>query len=194
MANFYPFLVYVVVTTFTPGPNNIMSMVNGMRNSYRLMLRFLGGIFAGFFILMFISGMLNVLLANLLPSLEIWLKVLGVVYMLYLAYHVLRSKPVEGEEGKSALNTFKFGFLMQFLNIKVILFGITVYSLFIVGSYRDPAAIGLFALFLSVVCFIAVSCWALGGNIFRPWLIKYYRIFNLVMAGLLIYSAVASLL
>ena len=26
MVNLYPFLAYVVVTTFTPGPNNILAM------------------------------------------------------------------------------------------------------------------------------------------------------------------------
>jgi threonine/homoserine/homoserine lactone efflux protein len=194
MANLYPFLVYVCVTSFTPGPNNVMSMVNGMRYSYMKMFRFLAGIIAGFFIVLLVSGLLNVALVSLLPSIEIWLKYIGVVYMVYLAIHIIRSKPVESTEGDTAYNTFKFGFAMQFLNVKVILYGITVYSLFIVNRYKDLLSISLFALVLSAVGFAAVSCWALGGNLFSGFLQKHYRIFNLAMGGLLIYTAVASLI
>ena len=85
MTDLTPFLIYVFVVTFTPGPNNILSMVNGMRYGYAKMLRFLAGIVSGFFILMFISGLLNVALANLVPHSGYWLKILGALYMFFLA-------------------------------------------------------------------------------------------------------------
>jgi cysteine/O-acetylserine efflux protein len=192
--NFYPFLIYVVVTTFTPGPNNIMSMTNAMHFGYGRSLKFLAGVSAGFLIVMFASGILNVVLTDWLPFLENWLKILGAIYMFYLAIHIARSKPLEVDEGKNGDNTFVAGFTMQFLNIKVILYGITVYSLFIIHSYQTPGMIGLFALALAMVGFIANSCWAFGGNVFRSTLRKNYRWFNFAMAGLLVYTAVASLL
>jgi cysteine/O-acetylserine efflux protein len=77
MINFYPFLIYVLVTTFTPGPNNIMSMTNAMRAGYRRTLRFLLGVFVGFFIVMLICGLLNVVLVSLLPQMQYWLNILG---------------------------------------------------------------------------------------------------------------------
>ena len=194
MSNLYPFLVYVVVTTFTPGPNNIVSMTNGIHNSYPKMLKFLAGLFSGFFIVMLDSGLLNVALVSLLPSLEQWLKILGVIYMLYLAFHIARSKPVAEGQPQDGLNTFKFGFGMQFLNIKVILYGISVFSLFIINSYRDLPMIALFSLALAGVGFLSTSTWAVGGNLFHKLLRKNQRPFNLLMAALLVYTAVASLL
>ena len=194
MTHLYPFLIYVFVTTFTPGPNNIMSMAGGMRYSYPKMLRFLLGISTGFFIVLFISGLLNIGLATLIPASEHWLKVLGAVYMAYLAYHVFRSGPVDSPEGSLSTYSFWFGFSMQFLNVKGILYGVTVFSLFITTIYRDPFTIFLFALFLALVGFIAISCWAIGGNVFRNLAQKHYRIFNLAMGGLLIYTAIASLI
>ena len=194
MPDFYPFLVYVLVTTFTPGPNNIMAMTNGIHNRYLKLLKFLAGIFTGFFVVMLASGLLNVALTSLLPSLETWLKVLGVLDLLYLAVHVARSNPIEEGAGKSPFNTFRFGFSMQFLNIKVILYGITVFSLFIVHTFRDPLTLSLFSILLAAVSFVSISCWALGGNLFRNLLRKNYRIFNGIMAGLLVYTAIASLL
>ena len=194
MANFYPFLVYVVVTTFTPGPNNIMAMTNAMHDGYGRTLKFLAGMLSGFFIVMLASGLLNVVLTGWLPSLEKWLKILGGLYMFYLAYHIARSRPEEIDQGKNSDNTYKAGFSMQFLNIKVILYGITVYSLFIVHTYPSPLMIALFALILALVGFTSTSCWSLGGNIFRKTLRKNYRLFNFFMAALLVYTAVASLI
>jgi cysteine/O-acetylserine efflux protein len=194
MTNLYPFLVYVVVTTFTPGPNNIMAMTNAMHDGYRRTLKFLAGILAGFFIIMLLSGLLNVVVTSWLPSLEQWLKIFGAAYMLYLAYHIATSKPVELDGGQNNDNTFKAGFIMQFLNIKVILYGITVFSLFIIHSFQSPAMIALFALVLALVGFISTSSWGFLGNIFRIPLRKNYRWFNFVMAALLVYTAIASLL
>jgi cysteine/O-acetylserine efflux protein len=194
MINLYPFLIYVFVTTFTPGPNNIMSMSNAMHYGYQRTIRFLIGIFVGFMVVMMLCGLINVALAAQLPSLKKWLNILGAVYMLYLAYHILRSKPVEDDFGENGFNSFKAGFTMQFLNIKVILYGITVFSLFIIGTYQDPMMICLFSLILAGVGYVSTSCWAFGGNLFRNLLRQNYRIFNFVMGGLLIYSAIASLL
>ena len=193
MPNLYPFLTYVIVTTFTPGPNNILSMSNGLRDGYRNTLRFLAGVTSGFLVVMLISGALNVALVNIIPQMRTWLNWFGAAYMLYLSVHIAVSKPNAETAGSNGLNTFKAGFALQFINLKGILYGITVFSLFITPAYQNPLVVSLFAPLLSVVAFIAVSSWALGGNVFRRFLGKYEWAFNLVMAALLIYSAGTSL-
>src|SRR5271169_4180267 len=62
MSTFTPFLIYVLVTTFTPGPNNILSMANAARDGYKGTLRFLAGIFIGFSLVMGLCALLNVVL------------------------------------------------------------------------------------------------------------------------------------
>jgi cysteine/O-acetylserine efflux protein len=120
--------------------------------------------------------------------------VLGVLYMLYLAWHVLLSKPVEDGVERRDMNSFWGGFTLQFLNLKGILYGVTVFSIFIVLTYPDPLQAAAFAPALAGIAFIAITTWAVGGNLFRSLLARNYRLFNLVMAGLLVYTAVASLL
>ncbi len=186
-------LNYIVVVTFTPGPNNLMSMINGMRNGYKKTLRFLLGIVCGFLIVMLIAGTLNVALANLIPESDKWLKVLGAAYMLYLAYHVFRSGPIEDGDEENTSDTFWFGFSMQFLNVKGILYGISVFSLFVSDFSREPLHILLFALFLALVSFAAISSWTIGGNLFRNIARKHYKIINIALGLLLVYTAVASL-
>jgi threonine/homoserine/homoserine lactone efflux protein len=192
--NIYPFLVYMVVTTFTPGPNNILAMSNAVQVGYKKTLGFLAGVFSGFAVVMLVCGLLNVILVNLLPQVKFWLNLLGAAYMLYLAIHVLRSKPTRDESSPSALNSYWGGFSVQFLNLKVILYGITIYANFIVPAYPEAQTAALFAPLLAGVGFISTSCWALGGDLFRKWLKRYARWFNLAMAALLAYTAIASLL
>ena len=74
------------------------------------------------------------------------------------------------------------------------MFGVSVYSLFIIDLYKSPLMIFLFAIFLTCTTFIGTSAWALGGNFFRDFGQKHYRIVNFIMAGLLIYTAIAGLL
>jgi cysteine/O-acetylserine efflux protein len=192
MLNLYPFLTYVIVTTFTPGPNNILSMSNGLRYGYWRTLRFLAGETAGFFVVMLISGLLNVALVSLVPQIRFWLNLLGAIYMIYLAAHIVFSKPSGEGPLQDSLNTFQAGFALKFVNLKGILYGVTVFALFVTPVFQDPFIITLFAILLACIAFTAVSSWALGGNIFRSFLQKYERWFNLVMGGLLIYTAIAS--
>jgi cysteine/O-acetylserine efflux protein len=184
----------VVNDTFTPGPNNILAMSNGMRFGYKRSLGFLAGVFSGFFLIMLACGLLNVALASLLPQVRFWLNLLGAAYMLYLAFHIVRSGAMEDGPDKHALNSFRAGFALQFLNLKVILYGVTVFSMFITQTFQAPLMVSLFAPLLALVGFIATSCWAIGGDVFRHALRKHYRLFNLVMAALLTYTAIAALL
>ena len=194
MPNFYPFLIFVVVTTFTPGPNNILSMSHGLRYGYRRTLGFLAGVTAGFMVVMLISGLLNVALVKIMPQVRFWLNLFGAAYLIYLAVHLALARPAETDApGPQSLNTFRAGFILQFVNLKGILYGVTVFSLFITPVYQDPLVVGLFAPLLAGVGFVAVSSWALGGNVFRRFLRKYERAFNLAMGGLLVYTALASL-
>jgi cysteine/O-acetylserine efflux protein len=194
MPNFYPFLTYVFVTTFTPGPNNIMSMSNAMRFGYRRTLGFLAGMNVGFMVVMLLCGLLNVALVSLLPQVKFWLNVLGAAYMVYLAVHIVRSKPMEEGLQPADLNTFGAGFAMQFLNLKLILYGVTIFATFITPAFQNPIVVSLFAPLLAAVGIVASSSWALGGNLFRSFLRRYYWQFNSVMGALLIYTAAASLL
>jgi len=167
-------------------------MSNGLHTGFKRTANFLVGIYTGFILIMLICGFVNFALMTMLPSIQFWLNLLGAGYMLYLAYHVVTSKPHE-EELNQGLNTFKAGLSMQFINPKVILYGITVFSNFIIPHYRSPSLIVSFSLFLATVGFISTTSWATFGVIFRTFFTRYARIINVAMGSLLVYSAIASL-
>jgi threonine/homoserine/homoserine lactone efflux protein len=194
MPNPGAFLSYVFVVTFTPGPNNILSMVNAGKDGYRRTLRFLLGIFTGFAILMILCGFFNRFLFDITPQITRFMGFLGAAYMLYLAYKIVKPHQKGGEDDESAshpLNSFQTGMTMQFVNPKVILYGITVISNFVTPYYQSYASLIFFAFFFAAVAFVATSCWALFGSLMNTFLMRYERPFNLAMALLLVYSAVS---
>ena len=77
MSNVTAFLSYVIITTFTPGPNNIMAMSNATRYGFKKSIRFNAGVFFGFLILMVLSSFLSVTLYSLIPSIKPLMTLIG---------------------------------------------------------------------------------------------------------------------
>ncbi|ADL08858.1 LysE family transporter [Thermosediminibacter oceani] len=193
MPNLTAFLSYVFVTTFTPGPNNIMAMTNGNQFGFKKALNFILGVTTGFAIIMLLCNYLNLLLFNLMPKVGVFMKLLGSSYIIYLAIKILKSNSDENDSPRDSMSTFLNGMLMQFINPKVILYGITVTSNFIIPYYKSNTTLFLFSIFLAFVGFLSTSCWALFGAVFQKFLSEYRKPFNIAMALLLIYSAISVL-
>jgi threonine/homoserine/homoserine lactone efflux protein len=108
--------------------------------------------------------------------------------MSYLAYKIIKS--TYKNDAKADLNNFRTGILMQFLNFKVILYGITVSSNFIIPYYDSHLALFGFSIFLAMMAFASILSWASFGYFFQKFLQKYQKQFNLTMGILLFYSAI----
>jgi len=192
--NFFAFITYVLVTTFTPGPNNMMAMSNGLHDGFRKTLRFLIGVFWGFFFVMLLCGYLNFVLVSVLPKAKFWLNLFGTGYMVYLGIHIALTKQNEQAEIERPLNTFRAGMFLQFLNLKLILYGITMFSNFIIPFHQDLPTLTLYTIILAVIGFIATTCWAAFGVMFRAAFSKYSTVINISLGLLLIYSAIEGFL
>ncbi|NYF24801.1 LysE family transporter [Sporosarcina sp. JAI121] len=187
------FLLYVFITSFTPGPNNIMAMLFANEYGFKKTLRFCLGVGAGFFVIMLLSSYFNLVLHNFIPKIELPMMILGAGYMVYLAIKIVTSKKSADEDDGGKYNSFIAGMLLQFVNPKGVLFGITVVATFILPYHTSHMVLLLFSLFLAVVGFLSTSTWSLFGSIFQKFLSKYRNQFNIVMALLLVYSAVSIL-
>lgn len=191
MPNFTAFISYVFVITFTPGPNNIMSMANGNKYGYRKTIKFLLGIVSGFFIIILLSNYFNLLLFNLMPKIKFIMGIIGAIYMTYLAFIIIKSKDSRKKDDRGKLNSFFTGMVLQLVNPKAILYSITVTSNFIIPYYKSSTTLILFSLLLAFIGFISISCWALFGEFFQKFLANYRKPFNIAMGLLLIYSAIS---
>ena len=191
MPNITAFLSYVLITSFTPGPNNILSMSNASRYGFKKSIFFNVGIFFGFFIIIGLCSVFSATLYNLLPSIKSLMTIIGAVYILWLAWKTYKSKPPKDNTSTKDTNTFFAGFFLQFVNPKVILYGITTVSTFIVPSYKSSLSLALFSVLLAFIGFIATCCWSLFGSLFQRFLMENYKVMNLVMALLLLYCAIS---
>lgn len=191
MPNFAAFISYVFVTTFTPGPNNIMSMSNASRYGLKNSLPFNYGVSLGFFIILMLGNLFTYSLYKIIPTIKPIMTIVGAGYIFYLAWKTFKSKPHKEVAESRKTNTFAKGALLQFLNPKVIIYGITLSSTFIAPYYKSIPLLGLFAFLLSMVALVSTIVWALFGSVFQKFMEKNYRIINTIMAGLLIYSGLS---
>lgn len=186
------FLSYVIVATFTPGPNNIMSMSNATRYGFKKSLPFNFGVFSGFTIIMALSSIFSITLYKAIPSIKPIMTFIGAVYILYLAWKIYNSKPdINNNKNRKDTNTFLSAMLLQFINPKVILFCITTVSTFIIPYYKSAFEITLLCVAIAFIGFVSTLCWSLFGSIFQKFIIKNNRLINTIMALLLLYCAVS---
>jgi|SRR5690625_193543 len=188
LMNMTSFLIYCFIITVTPGPTNIdiLSTVN-QQGTKRAMAYTYGATIA-FGLLLTISAILNTMLIMVIPKLLLVMQVIGSMYMLYLAYQIYKieqSKPITKRTG-----TFMAGFLMQFLNPKVVTFTLTVIPTFILPYYSAMPAMTISVITITSIGFIAFMLWVLFGTIFKRFLQRHEKVVNSVMALFLAYAAI----
>jgi len=189
--NIPAFLTYVVLTTFTPGPNNIMSLSNANRFGFRKTLNFIFGVAAGFTIIMTLCAFFNLILFNYIPGFKSLVGFIGALYMLYLAFSIINEDDEDLKPAGFNSNSFTAGMTLQFINPKVIIFGITAHSVFIIPYFNSNLHLILFSIFLAFSGLISTAVWALFGSMMRQLLAVHRQKFNIIMAILLVYCAVS---
>ena len=184
---------FVVVTTFTPGPNNISAMTLGISAGYRKSLRFLTGVAVGFFGVMCLCALVAAAVLSAFPRLQVYLRIGGSLYIAWLAVHTFLSSFKTDPEGKPALG-FANGLVLQLLNAKVIIYGLTLYSTFLAALSNRPVLLALSAAVFALVGFSSTSAWALLGSTFTRLLSDplVRRVTAGVLALILLYSAIDS--
>ena len=183
------FLAYIFIVAYTPGPNNIMSMNNAKNVGFRKGFIFILGIITGSFVIMVLCLFFSSVLYSVVPKIQLPMKVLGAVYMVYLIVKTIipsKKKEIQNNNG-----SFIVGAFLQFINPKIMLYGITAFSSFILPHYNSIPALILFVFLLTFVGFTSLICWALFGSIFSMLFSKHAKILNIVMSLLLLYCAVS---
>ena len=184
------FLIYCLITAYTPGANNLLSMSNAARLGFRRSFRFNLGILAGFTVVMSACTLFSTTLYSSLPKVKIFMQLFGAAYMLYLVWKVWKSSAdVNADSGKEA--SFLSGMLLQFANPKIYIYAITAMTLYILPVYHSAAAITGFTVLLALIGASGSFVWALFGSAFCKFFSEHTKAVNLVMALLLVYCAVA---
>lgn len=179
-----PFLTFVAVTAFTPGPNNLLSFGNAGTFGLRASIPMLLGMAISFLVVMAVCGLATAALSGALPAAMPVLRVLGSAYILWLAWNLMRSGCPE-RRSSSRVCSFRQAFLLQFLNVKVLLYGITAFSTFVLPRTSDPRFLAGIAVLLAFAGNCANWTWALAGHALHRLFAKYGRPINFALALLL---------
>ena len=165
-------LSYMVFLSFSPGPNNILCSINGTRYGWAKTIPLISGMIAGFFLVGFLTSLSVEVIKeneNILES----MKYVCCAYLLYLSYMIIVDDPKKYKEDVEALESpmqFKTGFVMQFINGKVIFYYIilmTVYASRLGEDYSIKFGLLVGATLVGVG---AVSTWTTLGVFLRQFL------------------------
>ena len=160
--NYIAFFSFVFFTSITPGPNNIAAMMYSSKYGFRKGVLFVFGCLIGFLCLMLCCAVFSSILYETIPAIKPFFLTGGALYMLYLAWIVLKNKPHSEKDSIKGTHIVLHGALQQFINIKVIIYAITVWSTFILPHYNTFAALAGWYIFLS--CFGPICSILLGSS------------------------------
>jgi cysteine/O-acetylserine efflux protein len=161
-------------------------------HGYRKTLRYLASLTVGVFLLMFLSGLLSTTIVKIFPSFEPIMHYFGAVYILYLAFAILKASYAFTETDSRPLG-FVHGFLLQLLNPKLIVYAFTLFSAFLTTMTKNMTSLLLVVTFLAMVAFCAASTWALFGSAIKSYLHhpRMKMVVNILLSLSLVYTAIS---
>jgi threonine/homoserine/homoserine lactone efflux protein len=184
---------FAFITSITPGPNNIMLTASGVNFGFRRTIPHMLGISAGFAALLLASGFGLGTLFYAWPAAQTALKVVGIFYMLWLAWRVATAGEIGDHEHATSPMSFWEAALFQWINPKGLIMALGAMSIYI-----RPGEVGdilLVTLVFTAINLPSVGTWAVFGSTLRNVLKDpmKVRVFNVVMALLLVASIVPML-
>ncbi len=183
-------ILFVFSMSITPGPNNIMIMTSGLNHGVVKSIPHMLGINIGFTVMLIAIGLGLGTLFETFPAAHQVIKVVGTLYLLYLAWLIARTPTHSTAHANSKPISFFQAALFQWVNPKA-----WVMITSVIATYSDPdqaiwlqvlAIAGLFAVMGPPI----TATWLLGGVSLQRVLKtpKYLRFFNWTMAALLVIS------
>ena len=179
------------VTAYTPGPNNVVASYSGFNFGITKTIPHILGVTLGFtsLVLFLTIGLINVF--KLFPIIQVVMRYLGSLFLIYLAYKIAFSKVSNGTRKENPVK-FIETFLFQYLNPKGVTVAIIVVSTYVElgDNYLNYATqIVVLAFLFSVT---SITLWTFVGKFLRKFATndKFIKLFNYVMSVLLLLSII----
>tara|TARA_B100000965_G_scaffold165131_1_gene137434 strand:- start:430 stop:1017 length:588 start_codon:yes stop_codon:yes gene_type:complete len=176
---------------FTPGPNNAVASYSAFNFGIRKTLPIILGVGFGYTSLVILLIFFLISVFQKYPYLQEIIRILGSVFLIYLAYKISFSK---GKSKSSTENPVKFfeTYFFQFINPKGVMAAITLISKFVTQENFVSSSI-VVIIVCSVTAFLSITSWALVGKFLRKFAInnEFIKRFNYAMSILLVACVVS---
>ena len=179
---------FAFVSSITPGPNNLMLMASGANFGLRRTIPHMLGVGLGFVAMVVIVGIGLVQIFDAWPLSYTILKVVSVIYLLYLAWRIANAAAPEAGGGAGRPMSFTEAALFQWVNPKAWAMALTAVTVY--APSQTLGAIVLVAVVFGIVNIPSVGTWTVLGREMRRVLTNPGRLraFNWTMAALLVAS------
>lgn len=181
--------VYSIVSSITPGPNNLMLLASGVNYGFQPTIPHMLGVAIGFgFLLLCVGAGLGQLLISA-PTIFTMVKIAGASYLVFLAWKIAVSGQPEAQEARGSPLTFFQAAAFQWVNPKAWVMAVSSMAIYTLEDryfYSVLIVVFVFAT-INLPC---VALWCAMGTGMRRWLSnpKILRVFNYSMAILLVAS------
>ena len=179
------------VTAYTPGPNNVVASYSGFNFGIIKTIPHILGVTLGFtsLVIFLTIGLINVF--KLFPIIQIIIKYLGTLFLIYLAYKIASSTGSSDNQNESPVK-FIETFLFQYLNPKGVMVAIIVVSTYVeLGEnyFNYATQVVVLAFMFSLT---SITLWTFIGKFLRKFATndKFIKYFNYAMSGLLLLSII----
>ena len=183
----FSLILFCLVTSCTPGPNNILASYSGFNFGIKKTLPLMSGVAFGYTLMLtFVNFGLIVIFKNY-PIIQQIIKVIGSIFLIYLAYKISFSISNSNILQKNPVNFFDT-FLFQFINPKAIIVATIMVSTF-VDSNNNYIRESFWVIGVNFIfAWFSITFWTLLGKFLRKFATndKFIKIFNYVMSFLLI--------
>lgn len=176
------------VSSITPGPNNMMLMASGANFGLRRTLPHMMGVGIGFVLMVFLVGAGLTQLFDLWPLSYSLLKVVSVVYLLYLAWKIATAAPKSPDAPETDKKPIAFlqAVAFQWVNPKAWAMALTATTAY--SGDHSMRNVVIVALVFGAVNIPSISTWTILGLQIRKILTnpRRLRAFNWTMGALLV--------
>ena len=180
--------LFSLITSLTPGPNNLMLMASGANFGFMRTLPHMLGITFGFMSLLLLVGLGLIKVFDAFPIIYTVLKVVSLIYLLFLAYKIATAAPVATATATGNPMSFLQAAGFQWVNPKAWAFGLSIITIYVPVSGFAPLM--LTAVVVAVMAVPSVVIWTIMGGQMSRFLTSTVRLrlFNGTMALLLVAS------
>ena len=131
LSQLFPLVLFGIATSFSPGPNNIMTSYTAFNFGVKKTIPTMLGVIIGWTLLIIILQLGSVSIFQKYQFIQTIIKILGSIYLLYMAYKLSFGGQTKEKKMDPKPVTFINTFFFQFVNPKSIIVGLTSISLFI---------------------------------------------------------------
>ncbi len=187
---------FAFIATITPGPNNIMIMASGVNFGMLRSLPHLMGICFGFAVMVVLMGMGFGVVFHKIPVLYDVIKIVGVLYLLYLAWRIAFARNQGDAQAQGKPFTFIQSALFQWLNPKAWIMGSSAIAAYTSVEKDIFLQVLLIAFVFLLVAFPSTGSWLVFGRSMQRYLQNpvHQNVFNISMALLLVATVVPAIM